>query len=164
MRAPVTTDESNLTIGEISIFDGVRPRFEYASSGQRFLNYLIDQVLIKFLLYWIYYFLNFGKLPLYNSIIRLENGEFNLDLFSVALSSALVAGIYFIIEGASGGLTIGKLITGTKAVKEDGYSRVNWNDAFVRSLCRLVPFEPLSGLMGYPWHDRWSKTAVIKTR
>ena len=35
--------------------------------------------------------------------------------------------------------------------------------AFLRSLCRLVPFEPFSALKkpSYPWHDRWTRTLVI---
>jgi hypothetical protein len=35
--------------------------------------------------------------------------------------------------------------------------------AFLRSLSRLVPFEPFSALKkpSYPWHDRWTRTLVI---
>lgn len=149
---------------EATIFDNAYPYFEYATSGQRLLNYIIDQVLIKFVLYWAFYFLALGKFPLYNSLVHVEGGVVTIELLNVTFNAILIAIIYFLIEGASGGLTVGKLITGTKAVREDNHMPINWKDALIRSLCRMVPLEPLSGLMGYPWHDRWSKTIVIKTR
>jgi uncharacterized RDD family membrane protein YckC len=62
-----------------------------------------------------------------------------------------------------GGRTLGKLITGSKAVREDGTS-LTWKDACLRSLSRMVPFEPFSALGGAPWHDRWTKTTVVRTR
>ena len=39
---------------------------------------------------------------------------------------------------------------------------LDWEDAFMRSLCRLIPFDPLSAFAGHPWHDELSKTKVIK--
>jgi len=65
------------------------------------------------------------------------------------------------MEGATGGKSIGKIITRSKAVKEDGTS-ITWNDALLRSLSRIVPFEPFSAFGGQPWHDRWTNTKVVR--
>ena len=67
-----------------------------------------------------------------------------------------------VIETLSGGKSLGKLITGTRAVNDDG-SRLEGTAAFIRSLVRVIPFEPLSalGTPAYPWHDRWSHTYVV---
>jgi len=68
---------------------------------------------------------------------------------------------YTFSEGASRGRSVGKLVTRTKVVKEDE-SEISWKDALIRSLCQLVPFEAFSAFDGYPWHDRWSHTKVIR--
>jgi len=68
---------------------------------------------------------------------------------------------YAVFEGANNGRTIAKLITRTQAVREDA-GKLTWQDALLRSLCRFVPFEVISGLLGdAPWHDSWTKTKVI---
>ena len=61
------------------------------------------------------------------------------------------------------GYTVGKLITGTRAIREDG-KELTFKNAILRSLSRMVPFEPFSAFGGSPWHDRWTKTRVIKSR
>ena len=61
--------------------------------------------------------------------------------------------------------TIGKFVTGTKAVNTDG-SKMEPKTILLRSLCRIVPFEPFSALgnPSRPWHDKWSKTYVIDVK
>jgi uncharacterized RDD family membrane protein YckC len=60
------------------------------------------------------------------------------------------------------GKSIGKLITGTKAVNEDG-SDISFGKAFARGFSRAVPFDAFSALgdPSYPWHDKWTNTYVI---
>ena len=72
---------------------------------------------------------------------------------------------YTICETAFKGYTLGKIITGTRAVRNDG-SNLTFKDAILRSLSRIVPFEVFSGLGSpcNPWHDTWTKTMVIKAR
>jgi uncharacterized RDD family membrane protein YckC len=67
-----------------------------------------------------------------------------------------------LLEGIFKGTTLGKWITGTKAVTEAGKD-ISFKDAFLRSACRLIPFEVFSGF-GTPWHDSFTKTIVIKIR
>lgn len=75
------------------------------------------------------------------------------------IQSVIFMGFY---EYLTKGVTLGKLITGTKAVNQDG-TNITIGTAFLRSLCRIVPFEPFSALTTpcYPWHDKWTKTFVI---
>lgn len=69
------------------------------------------------------------------------------------------------MEAMFKGKTFGKLITGTRAVREDG-RRITVSDAFGRGFSRLVPFEALSafGSPCHPWHDRWTRTYVIDVK
>jgi uncharacterized RDD family membrane protein YckC len=137
--------------------------YEYASTGQRFANYIVDLIVFYVVMFVISFFtaaMNLSSNQDYYS----ENSETLLGskILDYIFSIALYILIYTIIEGASKGRTLGKLITGTKAVKEDG-NPITWNEALIRSLCRVVPFEPFSAF-GTPWHDKWSHTMVVKNR
>jgi len=143
--------------------------YEQASTGQRFLNYLID---ILFMQYGLSYLTGMVVARLVYAI----SPQMAYDLFvvrqdSIDLIGALyLVGIlnyllyYTICEKAFKGKTLGKLITGTKAVRENG-EELTFTDALLRSLSRMVPFEPFSIWIGEGlWHDRWTKTMVIRTR
>jgi len=69
---------------------------------------------------------------------------------------------YSLLETFLKGKSIGKFVTQTRAVREDG-SELDFRTALIRSLCRVVPFEPFSflGDSNSGWHDNWSKTMVI---
>ena len=124
----------------------------YASTGKRFLNYLIDFV--------IYYALTFCV----GILIAAVGTTYLLNNFSVYLVAyATYFLYYFVCETVFSGKTVGKFITGTKAVNEDG-TAIEPKTALLRTLCRLVPFEPLSAFGGHPWHDKWTKTMVIDVR
>lgn len=143
-------------------------QYEYASTGQRFLNMLIDNILM-----------NYGLSYLSGSIVGYLLGtffpDFAVSLFSepesseVILFGVIVAYFNHIIyytfcEKLFRGYTLGKLITGTRAIRIDG-KELTFKDTVLRSLVRLVPFEALSIWFGNGlWHDRWTKTMVIKTR
>ncbi len=72
--------------------------------------------------------------------------------------------IYYIFcEMVFKGYTLGKLLTGTKAIRVDGL-QMTFKDVILRSLSRIVPFEVFSGLGDKLWHDSWSHTMVVKTR
>ena len=123
--------------------------YEPVSTGKRFANYLIDIV--------IFYLLAILIVILFGPTVY-ESG----NISSIYIVTYIVFLAYYtILEGATKGKTIGKMITGCRAVKEDG-SDITWTDALLRSLSRIVPFEPFSALGGQPWHDRWTKTLVVK--
>ena len=132
---------------------------EYASVGQRFLNYLID--LISLLGIWfLVVFMIAASNPDSEFIQSLDNINPLLDRLLTLISFGLYVAIF---EGATKGRTLGKLITGTIAVRADNMP-FTWSDAFLRGFSRMVPFEAFSAFGGHPWHDRWTNTHVIKVR
>ncbi|HEY9364327.1 MAG TPA: RDD family protein [Chitinophagaceae bacterium] len=144
--------------------------YEEASSGQRFLNYLIDTLLMQYGMSFITGFL-LGKLLLAISpelaydlfVVKSNNVNTILSLYLISTVNYLI--YYTFCEKLFKGYSLGKLITGTRAIREDG-QELTLKNAFLRSLSRLVPFEPFSiwfGSYGL-WHDAWTKTIVIKSR
>lgn len=72
-------------------------------------------------------------------------------------------GLYMsVVEALLKGKTVGKYITGTRAVTVTGFS-INAKTAFTRGLIRIIPFEQFSILFNpsAPWHDKWSNSIVI---
>ena len=138
-----------------------------ASTGQRFLNYLIDNLLLQFGLSMLTGMAVGMLLGLFFPDYMLELSQ-RSDPFALLPLSYLIVIVnyliyYTICEKAFKGYTLGKLITGTRAIREDG-NELTFKDALLRSLSRLVPFEAFSAFGGYPWHDSWTKTKVIKSR
>lgn len=126
-----------------------------AEKGIRFANFIIDLVVA----YALVFLSGMGFAYFTPDLIFDASGEPGLIVNFIGIFVFL---LYFaLLEGGTGGRTVGKFITGTIAVKEDG-SPVNFADAFKRSLSRLVPFEAFSGLSDRPWHDKWTNTMVIK--
>jgi uncharacterized RDD family membrane protein YckC len=138
---------------------------EPASVSIRFANFLIDSIfyygiilLIGFVLIVV---LESNGADIENSFLFREDPGSILLQYVVSLGSYL--GMFTLLEGAAKGKTLGKLITGTRALRLNGED-LTWKDAFMRTLCRLVPFELFSAFGGNPWHDRWTDTLVIKER
>lgn len=153
---------------EYSIFEEMEQNapINYASMGQRFANYVIDFI--------VFYLATFIFGIVLAIIQRITESWFLYELlvnesaeskFWMYLFASLVFIItYTFIEGVTKGRSLGKLITGTKAVMEENGTDITWAIALKRSLCRIVPFEPFSALGGTPWHDKWTGTTVIRTR
>ena len=144
---------------EENILDDVEYTFTQASSGQRFLNYIIDRVAIY--LVW-NYLLYKADVWLLRLIYRYSDSRELLYVSSYLFAITFFVFILAILESVTGGKTLGKLITGTRAINQDG-TRITPKAAILRCLCRLIPFEPFSALgsPSFPWHDRWTKTYVI---
>lgn len=130
-----------------------------ASTGKRFANYIIDIIFFYILV------LVLGAILAILSPASLDDigdGSGSSDLLINLFSLILLVLMYGGLEALLKGKTIGKFITGTRAVKLDG-SPITATQAFGRALSRLVPFEPFSafGTPCDPWHDEWSHTMVI---
>lgn len=148
--------------------DPLNPFFEYtkATQGQRFLNFLIDNVFIRLTLNYTTG-IAIGKilwaiLPDFMLYLARDSNTFGLYVFSFIIVIVSYLFYYTLCEKIFKGKTLGKLITGTRAVKYNG-EELSFRDAFLRSACRLIPFEVLSGF-GEPWHDSITNTMVIQTR
>lgn len=137
-----------------------------ASLGQRFLNFLIDTITMSLSIGLVVSYVE--ALVLWNYFpdmaVEVYAGK-GLDYFLISWISGILSYMvyYPCCETVFRGYTMGKLITGTKAVRTDGKA-LSFKDALLRSLCRIIPFEPLSALGPEPWHDRMTKTMVIKAR
>jgi uncharacterized RDD family membrane protein YckC len=130
-----------------------------AGTGKRFANYIIDVIVF----YIVVFFLSMVVAIIDPALLSwMEGTDAGTNLLSSLISLLLYGIIMGITEAVTGGRSLGKLITGTRAVNPDG-SSIDLQTAFRRGLCRAVPFEAFSalGAPSYPWHDKWTNTYVI---
>lgn len=120
------------------------------STGKRFVHWVFD-------IFGIYAFA--FALGIVIGLVRITQvlKDINAAVFSVSVVLA-----YYIFCEYLFNRTVGKLLTGTIVVTEDG-SKPSLARILLRSLIRLVPFEPFSVLSSSSrmWHDSWSKTVVV---
>jgi len=79
------------------------------------------------------------------------------------ITAILYAFVIYLTEFLTKGRSLGKLITGTMVVKDDG-SLPTSEDFLKRNFSRIVPFDALSFLGSRGWHDSWSYTKVVKRK
>lgn len=141
--------------------------YTMATQGQRFLNWFIDNLLLRLVLRFvtqdIFVKLLLNIAPDYT--YRVFGGDPGFEAYLISYVFVIFHYIFYytICEMAFKGRTLGKLISGTRAIRMDG-GELTFKDALLRSLCRMVPFEAFSGFGYRPWHDSWTKTTVVKTR
>jgi len=130
-----------------------------ASKGQRFANLIVDLIFRVVLMFL--FGLVAGFLALFGSdgllVWITEIGTLGEQILGWTLML-----IYYTVMEATTQRTIGKYISGTKVVMEDG-SKPTIGTVLLRSLCRLIPFEAFS-FFGDPsrgWHDTITNTYVI---
>lgn len=129
---------------------------KYYESGNRFWVYLIDSMV-------------FGTL---GSIVGSLAGVDPDSLGWYVMSSVVVFFYYFLTEGFFG-KSVGKMFLGLRVVDINGEA-ASMGAIALRSLCRLIPFDPLSFLFGNEWtkegklkgnwHDQLSGTYVVSER
>lgn len=143
--------------------------YEQASSGQRFVNWFVDNLLLRIVVQFI-------TAQFLVDILLNVAPEFLFEHFGngISLVGFLVSYLFTIVhylfyyticEKAFKGYTLGKLFSGTRAIRTDG-KELTMKDVILRSLSRMVPLEVFSGLGSQcePWHDTWTKTTVVKSR
>ena len=124
--------------------------FEYATQGQRFLNWLIDNLLMRYGLSYLTG-MAIGTLLALTAPDFLNELAYNENRMSggILLLGLLVGYLNYIVyyticEKLFRGYTLGKLITGKRAIRQDG-KELTFKNALLRSLSRIVPFEVFSG-------------------
>jgi uncharacterized RDD family membrane protein YckC len=133
--------------------------FNYASPGKRFINYIIDLIVVFFFLISALVIIG-----LFNpSIFEYMEEYASNDLFSRVFFMVFYALFMGLSEGLMSGKTLGKYITKTRTVMGEDGSRISFGTAVLRGFCRAIPFDQLSALGGFchPWHDKISKTVVV---
>ncbi len=135
-----------------------------ATKGQRFANFIIDyiiQLIVGFVFGVILFFISeiFNASSWYNSWIETDN-----RLTDYIFGAIILLIYYSIIEGLTG-RSIGKYITNTRVITEEG-NKPSFQDAILRSLCRIIPFEAFSFLvdLGRGWHDSMTNTYVVDAK
>lgn len=133
-----------------------------ASLGLRFVNNLIDSIILNWVPTLLLYF--FGQIifyvgyeDLYNLLVNFTEDNFALNIL---ISVLITIFYYYLMEFYNNGRTIGKYITGTMAVSLSG--EMSSIQIWKRTLSRLVPFDALSFFGENGWHDSWSDTRVVK--
>lgn len=138
-----------------------------ASFRKRFANYVID----FFLFCVLASFLLMALAPVYPLVGKIMKQQ------PIGLADQLLITFFYgfymsAMEAVLKGKTIGKFVTGTRAVQYSGYV-ITPQTAFVRGLIRMIPFpfeqisvfsasfEQMKWMPPSPWHDRWSKSIVI---
>jgi len=145
-----------------SLLTDLETRLVYAGAGQRFANYIIDLIVYDLLVRFIID-------PMVASGNNIIYAQIQSPAFLLFLNQVFFFVVYtsymFLLETIFKGKSIGKFVTGTKAVNEDG-TIISAKTALLRSLSRIIPFEPFSALgnPSRPWHDRWTHTFVINEK
>lgn len=131
-----------------------------ASKGQRLLNFVID----LFIIYVI-------EISIGTTIILIgdltksdtaSNWVSSLSVVESLFFGLVILFFYYSTTEMYFFRTFGKYFTKTMVVKHDG-SRPNMKSIMIRTLSRLIPFEPFSFLnTERGWHDTLSVTYVVK--
>lgn len=121
-----------------------------ASTGQRFGTFVIDYI---------------GMTICSGAFTALFGSESTEASALNALLGVVIMLAYYIGFEAAFGKTPGKMAVGTRVVNLDG-GAPSIGQVVGRTFARCVPFEALSffGSGAVGWHDRWTKTRVIRTR
>lgn len=132
-----------------------------ASKGKRLANYFIDYIILIII--------NFNIGMVIGVIIGMFYPEYfdyidSIGLLEQYIFGTIVGTVYYTLFESITGRSIGKLITKTKVVNEEG-GKPTFHALLIRSLCRFIPFEAFSflGAETKGWHDTISNTRVIET-
>ncbi len=139
--------------------DFTEPQFKLATVGQRLLNGLIDTAAFYLLNLLLGLIAGLAAAVLQFDAEGYPGGSIQLLFLFAFIASYFL--YYAILEGAKG-KTLGKMLTKTKAVQVDG-SSLGYRKAFLRTLCRLIPFEFISVFFGgFMWHDSLTYTMTVQ--
>jgi uncharacterized RDD family membrane protein YckC len=142
--------ENNLLDSGVSVDTDMFVKEDHlAGRGQRFLNYLIDGIIL--------YVLMIGA-----DLLLFSQSNASAGLLTYAVNIGVMILYYTILESTTG-KTIGKFATQTRVV-EDDFSKPSVKTIFLRSLCRCIPFEAFSFFGNPPagWHDTIVGVNVVK--
>ncbi|MFK7972690.1 MAG: RDD family protein [Bacteroidia bacterium] len=131
--------------------------YTLADKGQRFVNYLIDYIVLAVASNGLEFVLNqiIMEVPFDSSVLLAVYSFFIVILVNI---------FYYAAMEMNTGKTIGKMVSRTRVVNKDG-GPISWGQALGRSASRLVPFEQLSIFFSNEnlcWHDTWTNTRVIR--
>jgi uncharacterized RDD family membrane protein YckC len=143
-----------------------RQPIEAAGRWRRFFNWAIDRTCTSLLVFagMVAYALWLAAHDDEAGLAAMEAMEFMTE-WLIGISAML---LYYIAMEGLFGFTIGKLVTGTRVVDEQG-GRPSFGRIVGRTFARLIPFEPFSILFCEDdkvrgWHDSLAGTWVVRRR
>lgn len=132
-----------------------------ASKGDRFLNYLIDSLIIYII--WISIGTTIILIADIAGNTALSERIETMTAIAHSLSFAAVAMLYYMVMETYFSRTIAKYFTKTIVAMRNG-SKPTTAAILKRTLCRFIPFEAFTflGSKARGWHDSFSHTYVVK--
>ncbi len=132
-----------------------------ASSGQRFLNYIIDRLVVYALIFVLA--AGIGIIANLAGAYEFVESMANIGTLGEYLVYFALMITYYTISEGYASRSVGKFITKTIVVHEDG-SKPDVATIFRRTLCRLIPFDAFSylGSNSRGWHDSIPDLYVVK--
>lgn len=132
-----------------------------ASRGQRLSNLILD-LAIGYVI-WITIGTTIAIFADVANSSSLDNWISTMGRTEKGLSFAVVVGFYYYLTELYFSRSIAKFLTKTYVIMKDG-SKPNYKIILKRTLCRFIPFEAFSFLVGTAggWHDSMSETYVVK--
>lgn len=134
-----------------------------ASNNKRFLNYILDHIFFMIVLVIMGIIVGILVALFHSTAVSawmksLGNWGWNIIMLIISIT-------YYTLFESLSGRTLGKLITGTIVVDENG-KKPDFGTVFKRSLCRLIPFNAISFLFNprLGWHDSISDTYVVNKK
>lgn len=129
------------------------------SPGVRFGYYLIDVVF-----YYILFVLILGTTLAIVISINPEDYEtmYYLQVYS-RLIGLFIFYIYYTFSEFLFGASPGKAICGYTVINQHA-AKPSFGHIALRSIIRFIPFEAFSSFGERAWHDKWSKTYVVKRK
>ena len=150
--APTSMPQANIPDSHLAL----------VSQGKRFINYLVDRVLMTI-----------GSicvglvLGIMLAIVDPDSAVVDDSMLTAIgyIIGFIFVFLYFAIFESIFQKSPGKFLTGTKVVNELG-NKPSFGQILGRSACRFIPFEAFSFLFGNSnrvvgWHDKFSGTRVV---
>lgn len=129
---------------------------------KRLLNLVIDIVVVLCIIFIIGVFSGLLALVGYDGLMNwfTEMSGMTDRLFTTAVMVTYLFTMEFFTQR-----TVGKFITGTMVVLEDG-SKPTLKSILTRALCRIIWLEAISFIASVPrgWHDRMSDSYVVDVK
>lgn len=127
-----------------------------ASAGKRFAHLFLDMMVFVFPIQIIQIFVFMSNNDPFDREYQTINYILGLLFYVVYFGGYFCAEYFF-------GITLGKLVTGSVVINKYA-EKPTVKEAIVRTIVRIVPFEPITFLFGRGWHDRWSETWVVSKK
>lgn len=128
------------------------------SSGTRLIHTIIDSICLFILIFFLSFILGLFSF-IFGDFLNINDLTISLLEFTTIL---LAFFLYFVYMEFKFQKTVGKFITKTKVIMNDG-RKPDINEIFIRTACRLIPLDNISFIFTKNgFHDRLSNTTVIK--